>query len=143
MNPKDLPHAWREQADVQRDLAAEGQACTFEHCAKQLEVALDSYAKETLTISQAAIQSGYNEETLRRLVREGVIPNAGRPNAPRIRRADLPLKPGHRADGHAIRPRVDSTTKTATLNGGRPRSDNKYDPEEDARDIAKLLEAKS
>ena len=143
MNPKDLPQAWCEQAKHLRQLGAEGQACTFEHCAKQLEGAFSSYADEKLTVAEAAVATGYSEDSLRNLLRKGTIPNAGRPNAPRIRRADLPLKPGHRADGRVIHPRLDSTKNVKTSNGGEPRYGNEYDPEEDARDIAKLLEAKS
>jgi len=47
---------------------------------------------ETLNLQQASQESGYSADHLGRLVREGKIPNAGRPNAPRIRRADLPRK---------------------------------------------------
>ncbi len=41
---------------------------------------------------------------LGRLVRDGTIPNAGEPYAPRIRRCDLPRKPGFDA------PAVDKET---------------------------------
>ena len=51
-----------------------------------------SEANEALTLRDAALESGYSSDHLARLVRSGVIPNAGRPNAPRIRRADLPHK---------------------------------------------------
>ena len=51
-------------------------------------------ADELLTMREAAKQSGYSSDHLARLVRSGVIQNAGRPNAPRIRRADLPQKAG-------------------------------------------------
>jgi hypothetical protein len=43
---------------------------------------------------EAAAESGYAADTLGRLVREGQIPNAGRLNAPKIRRRDIPKKPG-------------------------------------------------
>jgi hypothetical protein len=48
-----------------------------------------------LTLTEAAHRSGYSREHLGRLVATGTIPNAGRPNAPRIRVADLPRKAGH------------------------------------------------
>jgi hypothetical protein len=38
--------------------------------------------------------SGYSADYLGRMLRSGSIPNAGRPHAPRIRRADLPRKAG-------------------------------------------------
>jgi hypothetical protein len=49
---------------------------------------------EAVTLREAARDSGYSRDHLARLVRSGVIPNAGRPNAPRIRRVDLPQKAG-------------------------------------------------
>ena len=45
-----------------------------------------------MTLAQAAVASGYSADHLGREVREGRIPNAGRPHAPRIRRANLPRK---------------------------------------------------
>jgi len=46
-----------------------------------------------LNLRQAAIESGYSADHLGMLVRHGKIPNVGRPNAPKIRRRDLPLRP--------------------------------------------------
>ena len=143
MNPRDLPQAWREQAELQRSLGCTEAACTFAHCATELDAALGSYANEKLTIAEASGASGYDDETLRRLVRTGTIPNAGQPHAPRIRRRDLPRKPGHVADGPGIRQGLDLVGDTTASNGGKPRRTDEYDPEEDARGIAKLLEAKS
>lgn len=51
-----------------------------------------SESVETLSLTEAAERSGYSREHLGRLVRAGTIPNAGRPNAPRIRTSDLPHK---------------------------------------------------
>lgn len=48
--------------------------------------------QDTLTLTEAALESGYSAGHLGRLVRNKTIPNAGRPNAPKIRRADLPWK---------------------------------------------------
>jgi len=55
---------------------------------------LDASSEQLLTLVEAAAESGYAADTLGRLVREGRIPNAGRPNAPKIRRRDIPKKPG-------------------------------------------------
>ncbi len=93
MNPRDLPQAWCELAEHLRELGAAGQACTFEHCAKKLEATLESYQTKALSLAEAARESGYSKDGLARLVRERKIPNAGRKNAPRIRRRDLPRKP--------------------------------------------------
>lgn len=46
----------------------------------------------SLSLAEAARRSGYSADHLGRLVRQGKIPNAGRPNAPRIRLSDLPRK---------------------------------------------------
>jgi len=47
---------------------------------------------ETLTLAEAAPESGYSRDHLARLVRAGALPNAGRRGAPRLRRKDLPRK---------------------------------------------------
>ncbi len=47
---------------------------------------------EELTLEEAARRSGYNAGHLGRLVRQGKLPNAGRPYAPRIRAGDLPKR---------------------------------------------------
>ena len=127
MNPRDLPNVWREQAKLQHQLGAEGPACTFEHCADELDAALKSVAVEELTIAEAAAESGYSEEQLRRLVRDEKLeaqPRAGPRSHIRIRRRNLPKRPKKRE------------SSPSTCASG-------YDAEEDARDIAKLLEAKS
>jgi hypothetical protein len=50
--------------------------------------------EESLKLTQAAAESGYSSDYLGRLVKNGTIPNAGRPNAPRIQRSNLPRKAG-------------------------------------------------
>jgi hypothetical protein len=58
---------------------------------------LDAVARdegaELLTLTQAAIRSGYSADTVGRMVRDGKLTNLGRKNAPRVRAADLPRKP--------------------------------------------------
>ena len=63
-----------------------------------------------LTLGEAAAVSGYSRAHLGRLVREGKIPNAGRPNAPCIHQLDLPRKSGHLPPGRA-RGEVSRTSK--------------------------------
>ena len=60
---------------------------------ERLEEEVREGQETPLTLPEAAALSGYSTDHLGRLVREGKIPNAGRPNAPRIRRQDLPRKP--------------------------------------------------
>lgn len=66
----------------------------------EVEALLTAEEGETLSLTRAARESGYSAGHLGRLVRNGTIPNAGRPHAPRIRRADLPRK------ATALRPRA-------------------------------------
>ena len=89
----DLPALWRSRAGELRRYGADPQALMAERLADELDAALRRHDDELLTLDQAAQESGYNAESLGRLVRERRIPNAGRPRAPRIRRADLPHKP--------------------------------------------------
>jgi hypothetical protein len=49
-------------------------------------------ASQVLTVGQAARESGYSESHLFHLLESHRIPNAGDPNRPRVRRADLPKK---------------------------------------------------
>ena len=77
-------------------------AAMAESYADELEEALREHDIEALTLQEAAVESGYSADHLGRLVRDGKITSAGQPNAPRIRRADLPRKPkGTHAPDHA------------------------------------------
>ena len=59
-----------------------------------LEIGLEEAARDndeaTLTLANAARESGYSTDHLGRLVRSGKTSNAGRPGAPRISRGHLP-----------------------------------------------------
>jgi len=90
----DLPPNWRRRANELRDwAAAEAAATALERAADELDDTLRWRGSEPLTLAQAASESGYNAESLGRMVRQGKVPNVGRTNAPRIRRGDLPHKP--------------------------------------------------
>lgn len=94
--PSELPARWREEAEKLRErYGLEELARTCEAHARELEASLNHTANELLNLRQAAAESGYSPDHLGELVREGRIPNAGRKNAPKIRRADVPVKPGH------------------------------------------------
>ncbi len=89
-----LPEAWRARAtELRRWAAADSAAKAYEVAANELEEALRTYSDEVLSLTQAADESGYSTEHLRRLVRDGRIPNAGRKNAPKVRRGDVPKRP--------------------------------------------------
>jgi hypothetical protein len=105
-NPADLPDLWRERARLLRDYGGDPPASkAWEVAAAELEQALRTFRDESLNLTEAAKASGYTADHLGELVRSGKIPNAGRINAPRIRRADLPTKPNKRG-----RPRNDAST---------------------------------
>ena len=94
MNPRDLPQAWREQADgYECDGVLVRADVLVRRMAAELEAAFDSFENKALRLNEAASESGYSKDGLARLVRERKIPNAGRKSAPRIRRCDLPRKP--------------------------------------------------
>ena len=90
--PTDLPAEWRDQAEGLRQFGADAQAKAVDRCADHLEEVLRQEGDALLTLPEAAEESGYSSDHIGRLIREGRIPNAGRPGAPRIARRDLPLK---------------------------------------------------
>ncbi|HKV51093.1 MAG TPA: hypothetical protein VJO52_07835 [Gemmatimonadaceae bacterium] len=59
----------------------------------------NEFERDVLTLGGAAAESGYSTDHLRRLIRDGKVPNAGRRHAPLVRRCDLPIKPGHLRSG--------------------------------------------
>lgn len=58
-----------------------------------VEQLLNNQGDELLTLRRAAVLSGYSADHLGRLVKQGVVPNAGRKGSPRIRLVDLPKRP--------------------------------------------------
>jgi len=91
-NPvRQLATRWRQRAAELRPFA-EPAARAFELAADELAASLAQGDGELLTLKEASRESQYSVDHLARRVREGSIPNAGRPHAPRIRRADLPRR---------------------------------------------------
>lgn len=91
---------WSLRRDVARELAAVvplDRVC--DEVIADLGALDEAYGQELLTLSEAAEESGYSQDHLRRLIREGKLTNAGRHHAPLVRRADLPRKPGHLRSG--------------------------------------------
>lgn len=91
MAASDLVAAWLARADELAPYAAPA-AEAFRRAAGELKEALRSEANEIVTLDEAATLSGYSADHLRHLVSDGRIPNAGKKNAPRIRRGDIPRK---------------------------------------------------
>ena len=76
---------------------AEPQARSLEWAADRVEQALRDDSDQLLTLPQASEISGYHPDSLARMVRDGQIPDLRPPNSKgmiRIRRGDLPIKPG-------------------------------------------------
>jgi hypothetical protein len=57
-----------------------------------LEAVARDEGMELLTLTQAALRSGFSRDTLGRMVASGALQNMGRKNAPRVRAVDLPRK---------------------------------------------------
>ena len=95
VRPEDLVAKWTEHAETMRRHGALVSGAVL--CAEFLadfEAVLADQDAGTLILRQASRESGYSADHLCLLVRAVQIPNAGRPNAPRIRRRDLPRKAG-------------------------------------------------
>ena len=59
-----------------------------------LEGAIADTGMEPISLEAAEVESGYTRAHLRRLLREGSLPNAGTKSSPTILRMHLPKKPG-------------------------------------------------
>lgn len=89
--PALLPACWRARAVDLRAYGADTAATTLERVAGELDAALSS-ASSTLSLTEAARQSGYTADHIGRLIRNGSLPNVGRKHSPRVRACDLPRK---------------------------------------------------
>ena len=107
-----LPADWRRRAKSLRRYGGDTPAVAIERCADDLDATLAERDETTLSLVEAARESGYTRDHLGRLVRDGKIPNAGRPGAPRIARVDLPRKaPAEPPLAKAPRPRERSNAQ--------------------------------
>jgi len=93
----DLAARWLQEADLLDRYGCSSVAETCRMHADELEAAWKEWEGEELTIKEAAQESGYSPEQLRKLVRDGEIPDL-RPEGSQgpiwIRRCDLPRRPG-------------------------------------------------
>ena len=89
-----LAARWRADAAVLRHRGAELQAEVLEQCAAELEADERERALEALTLERAALESGYSYSQLQKLVASGHLANVGDKHRPRVRRGELPRKPG-------------------------------------------------
>lgn len=87
----------REEAEMLRRRGLKREAKLEDSIVEEIESALRAHAQEELDLHEAAAESGYSRKRLRELVREGKIPDVrpdGSAGTIRIRRCDLPRKPG-------------------------------------------------
>ncbi len=91
----ELVEEWRGEAQLMSHRGLTESAALVESLANDLEETLQGLESDLLNLRESAAHSGYSPGHLSRLVRDGEIPNRGRPGAPRIRRSDLPMKRGH------------------------------------------------
>ena len=83
--------------EIREAFGGEPQARSLEWAAGKVEQALRDESDQLLTLPQAAEISGYHPDSLARMVRDGQIHDLRLPNSKgmiRIRRGDLPIKPG-------------------------------------------------
>lgn len=94
MSRAELIAKWRATADVLRAVEAHvsGGALCEQFIADLDAVEVES-PDRSLTLAEAAAESGYSAAHLRRLARQGIILASGRGRAWRIVRRSLPVKP--------------------------------------------------
>lgn len=115
MLPSNLPREWRERAGALEPYAAPA-AEAFRRAAGELDTWLRAWWTELLTLDQAREESGYHRDSLLRYLRDGTVPNMGTADDPRIRRSDLPCKPGHRRN----LPWLEEAEQTPAVANARP-----------------------
>ena len=77
-----LPADWQKQAKALRCYGGTPRPPRIERCAEDLEATLVERDETTFSLVEAARESGYTADHLGRFVRDGKIPNAGRPARP-------------------------------------------------------------
>ena len=84
-----LAQSWREEAALFRRRGLNQAADVAESYAAELDAFVREYRLATLTLTEAATETGLKYDTIQGKVASGEIPNAGRPGSPRVRRCDL------------------------------------------------------
>lgn len=97
MDAAPLIERWKAEAARLRELGQEGLATFEERLVLDLEEWLADHAFEALTVAEAAAESGYSESAIYTMISEGRLRNVHSKGSPRVRRRDLPRKPGHRS----------------------------------------------
>lgn len=85
-----LAAQWRGEAESLRTRGMDREARMVESFADDLESEVREMEDETLTLEEAADESGLSYSSVQHKVAAGEIPNAGEKGSPRVRRGDLP-----------------------------------------------------
>lgn len=110
-----LVQRWRKDAALLRQYRNQQQAEWLEDRAAELEAVQLEEAHAQLTLAEAANVTGYSTDHLGRLVRQGKVPNAGTKYRPRLRRGDLPWRPGQQPIATPSAATYDPTADARTL----------------------------
>ena len=86
---------WRADAATLARRGCPDAARLLDSCADELAACLTAGQEDTLTLADAARESGYSVGHLRRLIAEGRLRDMAPTGRPRVRRGDLPRKPGY------------------------------------------------
>ncbi len=86
---------WRQDAETLKRRGCVEAGVLLDGCAGELDRILCSCDDETLTVAEAARESGYTAAHLRHLILEGKLRDRAETGPARIRRGDLPRKPGY------------------------------------------------
>ena len=114
MTPQELRQRWTELRDTYERVGAwvEGARIIDAFLADLTSIERTSNDR-LLTLREAAELSGYSTDHLARLVRQAVIPNAGKRHSPRIRLGDLPRRP--KSFAHSQKRSYDAITDARSL----------------------------
>lgn len=117
MNLSDLPVEFTKNATVCREIGMDRRgAAIWKKAARLAQRALAEHADELLPIRAAVEESGYAAVSLKRMHREGLLPNRSkREGVYLFRRGDLPRKPGHGVAGREPELSIESGTEGPLL----------------------------
>ena len=93
---REIAAAWQREARLLSKRGAITQGELMAALASELSEGIDAWESEVLTIREAAEESGLSYSTLQQYLARDVLPNAGEPGSPRIRRKDLPNRGARR-----------------------------------------------
>lgn len=103
----ELERSWLDEADHYERVGALVKGdLLLRRVVDDLRRTILARASQVLTVKEAVRESGYSESHLFHLLESHRIPNAGGPNRPRVRRADLPKKRRGRSGSQIARDRA-------------------------------------